>query len=200
MLYQAKGKSLSLSEDGILYGFVNAVIPVGVNHESTAMRIEFKIYPIMTKDWYERHYIGIVNGIPYSGYNATNIDPIIKTLLNEAQNNLHRRGKEFDFTRWIEKCGPIIRAKRNHETNKYRYDAKNPDARRYHKSKMKQHQKPNADNEYIKASKHIYGNHVDFGEFSMPMTERTARYMDGNTTEGYRPLNPVFPVKSGKRK
>lgn len=53
--------------------------------------------------------------------------------------------------------------------------------------------------EYQIASQEIYGGQIDVNGRIRFMDNKMAQYMDGNTTEGYRPLNPQFPVKSGKR-
>lgn len=52
--------------------------------------------------------------------------------------------------------------------------------------------------EYLVLSHEIYGGQIDINGRIRFMDNKMAQYMDGNTTEGYRPLNPVFPVKSGK--
>lgn len=52
--------------------------------------------------------------------------------------------------------------------------------------------------EYRTASHEIYGGQVEVNGKVRFMDNKMAQYMDGNTTEGYRPLNPQFPVKSGK--
>ena len=54
-------------------------------------------------------------------------------------------------------------------------------------------------NEYLVASQAIYGGQIDMNGKIKFMDNKMAQYMDGNTTEGYRPLEPQFPVKSGKR-
>lgn len=53
--------------------------------------------------------------------------------------------------------------------------------------------------EYQIASQEIYGGQIDMNGKIKFMDNKIAQYMDGNTTDGYRPLNPQFPVKSGKR-
>lgn len=53
--------------------------------------------------------------------------------------------------------------------------------------------------EYQIASQEIYGGQIDMNGKIKFMDNKMAQYMDGNTTDGYRPLNPQFPVKSGKR-
>lgn len=53
--------------------------------------------------------------------------------------------------------------------------------------------------EYQIASQEIYGGQIDMNGKIKFMNNKMAQYMDGNTTDGYRPLNPQFPVKSGKR-
>lgn len=53
--------------------------------------------------------------------------------------------------------------------------------------------------EYRIMSHEIYGGQIDMNGKIKFVDNKMAQYMDGNTTEGYRPLNPVFPVKSGKR-
>ncbi len=53
--------------------------------------------------------------------------------------------------------------------------------------------------EYLVASHEIYGGQIDVNGRIRFMDNKMAAYLDGNTTEGYRPLEPVFPVKSGKR-
>ena len=53
--------------------------------------------------------------------------------------------------------------------------------------------------EYQIASQEIYGGQIDVNGRIRFMDNKMAQYMDGNTTEGYRPLEPQFPVKSGKR-
>lgn len=53
--------------------------------------------------------------------------------------------------------------------------------------------------EYQIASQEIYGGQIDMNGKIKFMSNKMAQYMDGNTTDGYRPLNPQFPVKSGKR-
>ena len=53
--------------------------------------------------------------------------------------------------------------------------------------------------EYLIASHEIYGGQVDVNGRIRFMDNKMAQYIDGNTTEGYRPLEPQFPVKSGKR-
>lgn len=53
--------------------------------------------------------------------------------------------------------------------------------------------------EYRIASQEIYGGQIDMNGKIKFMDNKMAQYMDGNTTDGYRPLNPQFPVKSGKR-
>lgn len=53
--------------------------------------------------------------------------------------------------------------------------------------------------EYLVASHEIYGGQIDVNGRIRFMDNKMAQYMDGNTTEGYRPLEPQFPVKSGKR-
>jgi hypothetical protein len=53
--------------------------------------------------------------------------------------------------------------------------------------------------EYQIASQEIYGGQIDVNGRIRFMDNKMAQYMDGNTTDGYRPLNPQFPVKSGKR-
>lgn len=56
-----------------------------------------------------------------------------------------------------------------------------------------------ASHEYLIASHEIYGGQVDVNGRIRFMDNKMAQYIDGNTTEGYRPLEPQFPVKSGKR-
>ena len=53
--------------------------------------------------------------------------------------------------------------------------------------------------EYQITSQEIYGGQIDMNGKIKFMNNKMAQYMDGNTTDGYRPLNPQFPVKSGKR-
>lgn len=53
--------------------------------------------------------------------------------------------------------------------------------------------------DYVKHSRKLYGSKIEFNGKFRRMTASIAHYMDGNTFEGYRPLNPQFPVKSGKR-
>lgn len=53
--------------------------------------------------------------------------------------------------------------------------------------------------EYLIASHEIYGGQIDMNGKIKFVDNKMAIYLDGNTTEGYRPLEPVFPVKSGKR-
>lgn len=53
--------------------------------------------------------------------------------------------------------------------------------------------------EYLVLSHEIYGGQIDMNGKIKFMDNKMAQYMDGNTTEGYRPLEPQFPVKSGKR-
>lgn len=53
--------------------------------------------------------------------------------------------------------------------------------------------------EYQIASQEIYGGQIDMNGKIKFMDNKMAQYMDGNTTDGYRPLNPQFQVKSGKR-
>lgn len=52
--------------------------------------------------------------------------------------------------------------------------------------------------EYQIASQEIYGGQIDVNGRIRFMDNKMAQYMDGNTIEGYRPLEPTFPVKSGK--
>lgn len=52
--------------------------------------------------------------------------------------------------------------------------------------------------EYQIASQEIYGGQIDVNGRIRFMDNKMAQYMDGNTPDGYRPLNPQFPVKSGK--
>lgn len=53
--------------------------------------------------------------------------------------------------------------------------------------------------EYQIASQEIYGGQIDVNGRIRFMDNKMSQYMDGNTPDGYRPLNPQFPVKSGKR-
>ena len=52
--------------------------------------------------------------------------------------------------------------------------------------------------EYQIASQEIYGGQIDVNGRIRFMDNKMSQYMDGNTPDGYRPLNPQFPVKSGK--
>lgn len=52
--------------------------------------------------------------------------------------------------------------------------------------------------EYQIASQEIYGGQIDVNGRIRFMDNKMSQYMDGNTPDGYRPLTPQFPVKSGK--
>ena len=70
---------------------------------------------------------------------------------------------------------------------------------RYTKTNPVSRKLPGMPKEYTLASRSIYGKSVDMNGKTVRMKGRMCEYLDGKTPVGYRPLNPVFPVKAGGR-
>lgn len=70
---------------------------------------------------------------------------------------------------------------------------------RKHKGQPNRRGLPPTGSEYERASRRIYGHAVEMNGKRVPVRGGICEYLDGKTPEGYRPLAPQFPVKSGKR-
>lgn len=81
-----------------------------------------------------------------------------------------------------------------------RNEAGNPDVIRRHKGNPNSRKLPSMPREYEKASREIYGKSIDMNGKTVRMHGKMCEYLDGKTPVGYRPLNPTFPVPSGKTK
>lgn len=124
-------------------------------------------------------------------------------------------------------CPKLKDSKQVKERQELARDSMNPDVVRSHHHKISKAVNrtgiPRSSNEYLERSYWLYGTRIEMGQGSKtrmrPMTERMARYMDGTGVGAdrvcqfgdnkgmilsgrgdMRPLNPQFPVKSGKRK
>lgn len=83
-------------------------------------------------------------------------------------------------------------------------EAANPDTIRRFKVKVKYQNSPMTTHEYGTRSHVLYGESIDMNG-KVKKIEQVQNYMDGTGMSSFfdnrdrRPLNPVFPVKSGKR-
>ena len=83
-------------------------------------------------------------------------------------------------------------------------EAANPDTIRRFKVKVKYQNSPMTTHEYGTRSHVLYGESIDMNG-KIKKIEQVQNYMDGTgmsssfDNRDRRPLNPVFPVKSGKR-
>lgn len=167
-------KSIFSTAEKVIYGEVNGRL--------------FACSPRYDEFAHEFERMAILNGRSWS----FNQDESIRDfILNAAKQH------QVVLSHWRKPCKNKAPRKMEHQreikeefgNHVIRYTKTNPVSRKL----------PGMPKEYTLASRSIYGKSVDMNGKAVRMKGRMCEYLDGKTPIGYRPLNPVFPVKAGGR-